>query len=190
MEDEQFRNVVSSYLNSASPNTLTTELPAGSGIFHIANVPPEQFSPAWMSTSSGRFSVGGDKVRYFANNFDVCAHELGFGPGVEPSGVVFVASELSKSFSVIDVNKLPENIRNELYADKNQATKWQKSHVFMEAIRHNKGFGELRGVYFPSASGIVLGTGGFCLALFEVPLPQSIVGSGDHAWWIAQRESS
>lgn len=109
--------------------------------------------------------------------------------GSDPSGVVFIAAELSETTNVIDVHKLGGEIKDEPYADKDPATKWQKSHLFMQAVREDDRFNNIRGAYFPSPSGQALGTGGSCLALFDEPISTNIIGSGDYAWWKSQKDA-
>ncbi|TWT72667.1 RES domain-containing protein [Crateriforma conspicua] len=190
MDNDQFYNNVKTYLGTCDRADIVTPIPQGSGVFHIANVLPERFDAAWVSQNAGRFSDDGEKVRYYANEFDVSAREIGYPPGSDPSGVVFIAAELTEPTNAIDVHKLSGEIKNELYADKDPATKWQKSHLFMQAVREDERFSDIRGAYFPSASGQALGTGGSCLALFDEPIPTNIIGSGDYAWWKSQQNVS
>lgn len=190
MDNEHFYNSVKNYLNNCDVDDIVTPIPQGSGVFHIANVPPERFSRAWISQNAGRFSDEGQKVRYYANQFGVSSHEIGYPPGTDPSGVVFIAAELSETINAIDVHKLPSDIKVELYEDKDAATKWDKSHLLMQAVREDGRFSDTRGAYFPSASGQALDTGGSCLALFNEPIPTSIIGSGDYTWWKSQGKAS
>lgn len=124
MDNAQFCNNVKTYLADSDTGDLVTPIPQG---IHIANVPPGDFNAAWVSQNAGRFSDTEQKVRYYANEFDVCAREIGYPPGTDPSGVVFVAAELRDTTNVIDIHKLSGEIKDELYADKDPATKWQKS---------------------------------------------------------------
>ena len=190
MDNDHFYNSVKNYLINCNVDDIVTPIPQGSGVFHIANVPPEKFSQAWVSQNAGRFSDEGQKVRYYANQFDVCSREIGYPPGTDPSGVVFIAAELRETTNVIDVHKLPSSLNCELYVDKDPATKWDKSHLLMQAVREDGRFSDTHGAYFPSASGQALGTGGSCLALFEEPIPTNIIGSGDYAWWKSQDKAS
>jgi|688.fasta_scaffold168330_4 hypothetical protein len=190
MDNDCFYNTVKKYLGGREVNDLVTTIPEGSGVFHIANVTPERYDAAWASRNPGRFSEHGQKVRYYASEFDICSREIGCPPGIDPSGVVFIAAEISSALNVIDVHKLPSNIQDELYAERDPDKKWQKSHLFMKAVREDGRFSDIRGAYFPSASGQLLGTGGSCLALFEKPIPTHIIGSGDCSWWRSQKEAS
>ena len=188
--DSAYFNSVKGYLAKCDVNDVITPIPKGSGVFHIANVTPDRFKAAWVSQNPGRFTDGRKKVRFYANEFDVCAREIGYPPGTDPSGIVFIAAELSETTNVVDIHKLPSEIGDELYADKNPASKWDKSHIFMQAVREDDRFRDARGVYFPSASGQSLRTGGSCLALFDEPIPTNIIGSGDYSWWKSQYKAS
>lgn len=190
MDNNNFYNSVKSYLNDCDVTDIVTSIPEGSGVFHIANVPPERFAPSWVSQNAGRFSNQGEGVRYYANEFDVCARELGYPPETDPSGVVFVAAELTKATNVIDVHKLPDEIKAPLFADKDPQSKWENSYSFMQAVREDDRFSDTCGAYFPSASGQMLNTGGSCLALIDEPIPTNVIGSGDYTWWKSQYNAS
>lgn len=183
MDEYTFGTMVRKHLAQSNVADVVAEIPANSGVFHLANVSPRDFIPTWISPNSGRFSDEGEKVRYYANNFDVCAREIGYPPGVDPSKVVYVAAETSKAIKVVDIHKMPQAIQDELFADKSLETKWKKSHVFMDIVREDKRFSGVEGAYYPSASGKALATGGTCLALFREPIATNLIGSGDHNWW-------
>lgn len=183
MDNKVYYQLVEKYLSNCTLENLMTPIIEGSGVFHIANVPPASFNTAWVSANPGRFSKQGEKVRYYANEFDVSARELGYTPGVNLTGVVFVAAELKKTMNVIDVYKLPQEIKQPLFANKKPETKWEKSHIFMEAVQGSVRFENTCGVNFPSASGQMLETGGSCLALFDPAISTTVIGSGDYTWW-------
>jgi hypothetical protein len=183
MDKDSYRMAIRKFLDNCIKIDVITQIPKGSGVFHIANILPNQFDKAWISQNAGRFSEEGEKVKYYADKFDVCAKELGYPLGTTPSNVVFVAAEITEDTSVFDVHKLPINLQSELYEDKNSVTKYEKSHVLMETVREDSRFKDIKGTYYPSASGQVLGTGGSCLALFDQPIPTNIIGSGDYSWW-------
>lgn len=190
MDSQAFRDAVRCFLSTTESNGIITNIPGGSGVFHIANVSPSEFSPMWVSHNSGRFSDAGEAVRYYANEFNVSARELGYPPGTDPTGVVFIAARMNAETSVFDVHGLPSYLQMELYEDKDPKTKWDKSHILMETVREDPRFTDIKGTYYPSASGQILGTGGSCLALFCQPIPTTIINSGDYQWWLDQKEFS
>lgn len=84
MDDESFRHNLCNFLTHCNMSDVITQIPEGSGVFRITNVSPERFDAAWVSQIGGRFSKPGEKVMYYANEFDVCAKELGYPPGPIP----------------------------------------------------------------------------------------------------------
>lgn len=182
MNYAMFQAEISSFLRTTQPGAVITEIPAGSSVFHVANVPASAYSPTWVSCRPGRFSPEGP-VKYFATNFDICTCEIGFPPGSIPSNVVFEAGETTTAFTVIDVHRLPDALKNELFADKNPDTKWYKSDVFMDIIKADARFSGVAGVYYPSASGQMLQTAGSCLLLTSETRPISISATGDYSFW-------
>ncbi len=173
------------FLPTIQPADIITEIPGGSGVFNVANVPPPTYSRTWVSWGAGRFSPSGEPAKFYATNFDICMSELGFPPGTIPTNVVFEAGETKNSFTVIDVHRLPEAIRNPLYADKNPATKWDMSHLFMDIVNSDDRYSGVAGAYYQSASGQMLQIAGSCLLLTSEMPPINIIATGDYWSWKA-----
>jgi len=190
MDNDSYRDLLRAHLTQCAVADVTTQIPTGSGVFHIANVAPDKFNPAWVSTRPGRFSGDGEAVKYYANDFEVCARELGYPPGTDPSGVVFVSARMTAETIVFDIHKLPPALQAPLFDDKSVTSKWEKSYVLMKAVREDPRFTDVKGTYYPSASGQMLQSGGSCLALFDQPIPTTVVGSGDYSWFKAQYGSA
>src|SRR5438552_18657395 len=71
------------------PTKLIVPLPSDSGMFRIANVAWDNWSANFISSQPRRWTHEGQSSRYFANEVEVCAAELGyFNTDVTPDVVV------------------------------------------------------------------------------------------------------
>jgi hypothetical protein len=183
MENTQFKQQVVEYLGKVTRSDLVTEIPAESGVFQAVNVPPSRYCPSFVSTKAGRFTAKGEPAKFFATNFPICTAEIGFPSGSDATGIVFVAGKTSTTFDAIDVHRLPEPIKTELFGDRNVATKWEKSHLFMEAVKSEPRFEGINAVFFQSASGQALNMEGSCLLLIGDAPPVTITATGDFQTW-------
>ena len=66
-----FRHRVCETLSS-NPSQYLESIPGGSGICHIANVDVDRWHPGFVSTNPGRWNIGGQPTKNFADDFRVC----------------------------------------------------------------------------------------------------------------------
>jgi len=146
---------------TANPLQYVETIPSGSGIFHMANVGLDQWSAGFVSTKPGRWNIAGQDSKYFADDLRVCAAELGYTQNNPPSGKVFELYETTREISAINIASLPGDIQQALYKDLGPGpSKWEKTHALLKEIQMVPEYKGITCVYAPSASGLMLGTGG------------------------------
>lgn len=162
MTPDEFRTQLREYL-AISPYGLIDVIPAGSGLCHVANTSVSNWDPAFVSTKAGRWTTAGQPSRYFATDVPICAAELGYDPGNPPCDKVIELWETTCEVSAINLTQLPSRILEALFEDKGPPPeKWRKSHILLEEVRARREYQDIRCVYAPSASGLMLGLGGMC----------------------------
>jgi hypothetical protein len=170
------------------PQQFIENIPPGSGICHIANVGQDQWNPGFVSTRSGRWSENGQPSRYFADDFKVCAAELGHAPENPPVGKTFELWETAREIPAINVARLPDDIRGALFEDFGPAPdKWAKPYAFLEEVKKIPGLEGVGCVYAPSASGQMLGMGGMCFMANPLGPDVRRVSVGNYEDWVQGR---
>ena len=165
MTPDDFRNNLDQFLHT-SPAGLTVQIPAGSGLCHIANTTADAWKGDYVSANPGRWTQGGQPRKYFAQEIPQCAAELGYEPGNPPRGKVVELWETTLEIEAIDVSKLPKDLCDALFEDKGvPSIKWQKPHMFIEEVTKRQEYQHIKCIYAPSASGASLGLGGMCLVV-------------------------
>jgi hypothetical protein len=183
MTDEEFRLELQSFLNNSPVASVVTQVPLGSGVMRIANVPIEYYNPAFVSSSVGRWNTQGEIVQYFATSFRTCAVELGYGSASDAKDRVFELRETTKQFSAFDVSKLPQQIQTRIYDSCSTAAKWNRSQIVVDELRRHSSYSDVLAIYAPSASGLITGVGGMCLVLPPLAELAKVVGTGTYEEW-------
>ncbi len=163
MDLTDFQATLSEHLRTGGTSFLT-DIPCGSGIIHLANVPHETWKPGFLSPNPGRWNLPEQPSKYFADDLTTCMAELGYWPEAKPYGRVVEVWETTKQFQVFDVTRLPGDLRQYLYEEKDPSRKWDASHVLVNCINGFDWADSVGGIYAPSASGLALNTGGMCLS--------------------------
>ncbi len=167
--------------SSKNATEFITTIPARTGLYRIANVPPEEFDRDWVSRSGGRFCESGADSRYYTIDKTPSLLETRHELGVEPTGITYSIESLCNSIDVFDVHKLPQDIQEALYEDRDSSAKYEKSLLLMDAIEQSSKFvsAQLKGVLYQSASGNLHGIEGNCLLLTDSSVQTKIIDTGD-----------
>jgi hypothetical protein len=144
-----------------NPGALFELIPEASGIIRLVNVPHPRYDPTFVSRRPGRWTLGDQAFRYFANDLVVCAAELGFYTDPIPPDRVVELWQTTRPIKSVSVTPLPRDLRDALYEDRGDpAIKWQKPHALLEALQADPDYRDNPFIYAPSASGLALNLGG------------------------------
>jgi hypothetical protein len=142
---DNYFNLVSGWL-TASGSSLLDTLPSGSGICRVVPVEPANYWTGYVSTAGGSFKSHGESGNWYGTSFGVALAERPLsGP------TIYEYSCLGQDTPVWNMNKLPEEFRETIYADRNLATgQYLKSQFVIECLNSLSITGNASGIYFPS----------------------------------------
>lgn len=142
---DNYFNLVSGWL-AASGSSLLDTLPSGSGICRVVPVTPANYWTGYVSTGGGSFKSDGESGNWYGTSFGVALAER------PPSGpTIYEYSCLGQDTPVWNMNKLPEEFREAIYADRELATgQYLKSQFVVECLNTLGHTGNASGIFFPS----------------------------------------
>ena len=187
MNADEYRPELRSYLEKDT-GSLIEIIPGGSGICHIANkVTLAEWDPAFVSTKPGRWTEHGQPSKYFADQFEVCFQEVGYSVANPPdSDTVFELWETCYPLSAVNIDRLPDYLRQPLYHDHGPPSiKWRNSHILLTELKRSPVYSPIGCIYAPSASGILSGSGGMCLVANPFTDPIKRIATKTYAEWKA-----
>lgn len=142
---DSYFNLASGWLK-VSGNSLLDTLPSGSSICRVVSVEPGNYWTGYVSTAGGSFKSQGESGNWYGTSFGVSIAER------PPSGLtIYEYSRLAQDTPVWNMNKLPEEFREAIYADRDLATgQYLKSQFVVECL-DTLGFARnASGILFPS----------------------------------------
>lgn len=142
---DNYFDLVSGWVK-ASGNSLLDTLPSGSGICRVVSVVPTNYWTGYVSTAGGSFKSQGESGNWYGTSFGVALAER------PPSGpTIYEYSCLGQDTPVWNMNKLPEEFREAIYADRELATgQYLKSQFVVECLNTLGLAGNASGIFFPS----------------------------------------
>ena len=124
---------------------LLGKIPAGSGVCRIVNVPPEQYSPGYVSTNPGSYKQGSESGNWHGTSFLVAEAER------PPSKPIFEVSCVTQDTPVLDMHLLPQELTDAVYGDGQLPSgSYEKSRIVLEEVANWLPPESHSGVYFPS----------------------------------------
>jgi hypothetical protein len=142
---DNYFNLVSGWLK-VSGNSLLDSLPSGSGICRVVPIEPSKYWTGYVSTAGGSFKQQAESGNWYGTSFGVSAAER---PPTGPT--IYEYSHLGQDTPVWNMNKLPEEFRQAIYADRDLTTgQYLKSQFVVECLNSLDTAGDASGIYFPS----------------------------------------
>ena len=161
------------------PTNIFTEIPAGTGICHIANVAPYCWKSGFVSRYEGRWKLPGEYKKHFGDAMRTCGLELFGGPPANPDQVICELWEAQKDFYALDISKFPQELQVAFYEGFGPAPKkWEKPNLAITKFYEYPFSRDIYSVYAPSASGSLLGVGGMVLLTNPLQAQVSLVQTG------------
>jgi RES domain-containing protein len=184
MTTEQFRSEIRAILHNKDSDIIT-QIQSGRSICHIATVAADNWITGFVTTQPGRWNESGTPIKYYGEQFKICAAEK-FGTDTgQLDKCVFEDWQLKKDVLSFDISKFPQPLREAFFEDKgNPPDKWVKPHIFIEEAKSSPYFSGIHSVYAPSASGQQLGISGMVFATKDPYDVAELQKTGSYKDWL------
>ncbi|MCD6050444.1 MAG: hypothetical protein K0Q55_1847 [Verrucomicrobia bacterium] len=163
MQNEEFELKVGQFLESKPE--LFAHIPAGTPLWSVTPVSPDEWLPAYTSAQAGRWNLDGVPTKYFADCLPICLAEM-VGGEYDIPACICERWQTTDGITAIDIANFPPDIQKALFEDGGlPVEKWRKSHLCLRQLITSPDYNVVTAIKAPSAYGLALDIPGYTLAL-------------------------